>query len=173
MRARIILACVACSLSSGCASIMCSDHKTISIQSDPPGADFEIENRLGVIVVKDTTPQTVTLKRGSDWFKQAGYLIRFQKDGYEPLRTTINQGFEAGWYLGGNLIFLIAAPVGYLIVDPLTGAMWTIEDVNVKLKPSTLVKTPEGTKQISGYEAHINPRTGVVETVPVYEPDKK
>ena len=171
MRARIILACVACSLSSGCASIMCSDHKTISILSDPPGADFEVENRLGVVIIKDTTPQTITLKRGGGWFKQEGYLISFEKEGYEPLTATVDQGLETGWYLGGNFVF--GSFIGWLIIDPLTGAMWNIEDVKVKLTPSTVVNTSEGVKRISGYQAHVNPATGEIETYPIYEDEKK
>jgi hypothetical protein len=40
-----------------------------------------------------------------------------------------------GWYIGGNLVF--GGLVGWLIVDPLTGAMWTIDnnDINITMQP--------------------------------------
>lgn len=167
MKTSLFAPLVALTLCSGCASIMCSDHKTISIQSDPPGAQFEIEDHHGVIIVKERTPNTVTLDRGSGYFKQAGYLIRFEKEGYEPLRTMVNQGFETGWYWLGNFVF--GGFIGWVIVDPLTGAMWTIEDVRVSLTPAAVSETPTGPNQITGYKAHVNPTTGEIETAPVYE----
>lgn len=172
MRARIILACVACSLSSGCASIMCGDDKTINIQSDPPGANFVILRPGGDVVTQGTTPTNVTLKRGRGYFQAGDYMVRFVKEGYEDLSVPIEQGYETGWYFAGNII-VFGGLLGLVIVDPITGAMWDIKDVQASLEPSAFVETPGGTKKIAGYKAHVNPRTGVIETVPVYEPDKK
>ena len=126
----LILMLLTCS---GCSTIMCGSEKTISIQSTPVAASFEIEDASGRVIAHGVTPNTVTLKRGGGWFKQAGYTIWFERDGYEPVGLPIKQKMEVGWYLGGNAI--VGGLIGWIIVDPLTGAMWTIEDVQVYLPP--------------------------------------
>lgn len=172
MRAAILSFCLASLLCSGCASIICSDHKAVSVISDPPGAAFEIEDRSGIVIVSDRTPATITLKRGDGWFRQGGYLVHFTLDGYEPLIARVEQGVEVGWYIVGNALF--AGVIGWGLVDPATGAMWTIEDVDVKLRPQAVVETPGAARRsgIIGYKAHINPATGIMETVPIYRDDK-
>ena len=119
-------------LISGCASVMCSSEKTININSQPPDSSFVITDAIGNVIVQDTTPTNVTLKRGRGWFQAADYKITFEKEGCRQMTVPIQQGLEAGWYLGGNII--IGGLIGWLIVDPLTGAMWNIEDVNVSLQ---------------------------------------
>lgn len=117
---------------SGCASVMCGSEKTINIKSHPPESDFTITNAQGNIIVEDVTPTNVTLKRGSGWFKAGDYKVTFKKEGCKQMTVPIHQGLEAGWYIGGNI--LIGGLIGWLIVDPLTGAMYSIEDVNVSLE---------------------------------------
>jgi hypothetical protein len=55
--------------------------------------------------------------------------------GYDSHTAAIRRGVD-GWYIGGNLVF--GGLIGWLIVDPLTGAMWTLQkDVNVTLTPAS------------------------------------
>lgn len=117
---------------SGCASVMCGSEKTVNIRSHPPGTDFTIKDAKGNIIVEDVAPTNVTLKRGRGWFQAADYQITFEKEGCKKLTMPISQGLETGWYIGGNV--LIGGLIGWVIVDPLTGAMYTIEDVNVSLE---------------------------------------
>ena len=117
---------------SGCASIMCSPEKTVNITSEPPGAEFEITKPDGRSIVQGITPMNVTLKRGRGWFKAGDYTIRFVKSGYELHEVLIEQKLETGWYVGGNLV--LGGLIGWLIVDPLTGAMYNINDVHVTLR---------------------------------------
>jgi hypothetical protein len=58
------------------------------------------------------------------------------------------QGRTGGWYLGGNLLF--GGSIGYLIVDPVTGAMWTLapEDINVTLKKTGASLDSDTTLQV-------------------------
>ena len=137
MRMYVLLSVVACLcclvLFSGCASIMCGSEKTINVASYPPETKFTIKNPRGGVIVQDTTPTNVTLKRGRGWFQAGDYTVTFEKPGYKTTTVPIPQGLEVGWYLGGN--FLIGGLIGWVIVDPLTGAMWNIEDVNVSLEP--------------------------------------
>lgn len=116
---------------SGCASVMCGSEKTINIRSSP-SASFEIKDAYNNIVVEDIAPTNVTLKRGRGWFKAADYKITFRKEGCKQTTVPIQQGLEVGWYIGGNII--VGGLIGWLIVDPLTGAMWNIKDVNVSLQ---------------------------------------
>jgi len=124
-----LLFLVACT---GCASIICGSTKTITVSSNPSGANFSIQNKEGKEIHSGVTPSTVTLKRGRGYFAAGDYTISFTKAGYKPMDMPIKQGLEAGWYVLGNFVF--GGLIGWVIVDPLTGAMWTIEDINVDLK---------------------------------------
>jgi hypothetical protein len=131
MRALICLSLCFSVFVSGCASIICGSEKTVSVNSNPSGASYAIENASGHIVDKGITPSTLSLKRGRGWFKSADYKITLSKEGCKPMTFPIRQGLNAGWYLGGNLIF--GGFFGWLIIDPLTGAMWDIQNVHVNL----------------------------------------
>jgi hypothetical protein len=118
--------------SSGCASIMCGSEKTINIKSHPLESEYTITNRKGEIIAKGTTPENITLKRGSGWFKGGDYTITLEKHGYETEVKPISQGVETGWYGLGNILF--GGLIGWVIVDPLTGGMYNIRDVNISLE---------------------------------------
>jgi len=147
---------------SGCASIMCGSTKTISVNSNPTGADFSIQNKQGKEIHAGVTPSTVTLKRGRGYFAAADYTISFSKPGYKPMDMPMKQGLEAGWYFLGNLVF--GGLIGIVIVDPLTGAMWTIEDVNIDLKAGTgaWLPTPSEACIVSLAQAPLSLRPRVV-----------
>lgn len=126
----IFLAMIACP---GCASTMCGSEKTININSSPTGARFEIKSPHNYTVITGITPTNVTLQRGAGYFVAGDYSIKFHKAGYEDMKLNIQQGFETGWYFGGNL--MLGGLPGWLFVDPLTGAMWDIKDKFVVLIP--------------------------------------
>ena len=64
--------------------------------------------------------------------KEENYTVTFKKEGYDAHSATIKRGLD-GWYILGNLVF--GGVIGYLIVDPATGAMWKLEEkVSVYLK---------------------------------------
>lgn len=96
------------------------------------------------MVYSGKTPYTATLERGAGYFKSARYNVIIEKDGYNSRQLMID-GSPNGWYIGGNFIF--GGLIGWLIVDPLTGAMWTLspEFVTTDLGSKTsLLKTGEG-----------------------------
>ena len=45
-----------------------------------------------------------------------------------------------GWYIGGNI--LLGGLIGWLIVDPATGAMWTLDTKEIN---ATLAASKQGT----------------------------
>lgn len=132
--------------STGCASIIGKGSpQTVTINSNPSEASLKIENlRNGNTIYKGKTPYTATLKRGAGYFKSARYNVIIEKDGYKSRQVTI-EGSPNGWYIGGNLLF--GGLIGWLIVDPLTGAMWTLspEYINADLSSnSALLNTDKG-----------------------------
>jgi hypothetical protein len=61
-----------------------------------------------------------------DFFNSAKYTFLFQKNGYLDYRDTMSARVDS-WYFG-NLVFGGLGLFGFLIVDPLTGAMWRLDD---------------------------------------------
>jgi hypothetical protein len=122
MKRTLIASAMAIAIS-GCATIIGSTTQPVTIKSVPEGAMISITNRAGEKIHSGMTPATVTLNRGAGYFKAESYTVKFQKEGYEP-REIIVGGHVNGWYFG-NIIFggLI---IGMLIVDPLSGAMFTL-----------------------------------------------
>jgi hypothetical protein len=120
-------------VATGCASIVKGSEQKVSFKSEPSEAKVVITDvRAGKEIQVGSTPFTASLKRGAGYFKKAKYQVTFEKPGYKTEAITL-EGTPGGWYLGGNLL---VGGMGYLIVDPATGAMWTLEpnDVSVTLK---------------------------------------
>ena len=63
------------------------------------------------------------------------YNVLFEKDGFES-RTVAITSAPNGWYIAGNLLF--GGLIGWLIVDPLTGAMYNLspDQLNAELGES-------------------------------------
>ena len=123
----------------GCASIFSGSTQTLTFKSVPDTANITITNKSGEKIHTSSTPATVTLKRGNGYFKPAGYEITFSKEGFQTktvqVKATVN-----GWYIA-NIIF--GGLIGFLIVDPATGAMYTLSpsDINSVLDPAQLSTT--------------------------------
>lgn len=116
----------------GCASIVSKSEYPVSISSQPEGAKIIITNKAGQDIFLGKTPTTVTLKASRGFFKGEDYTVSFQKEGYTPHTAQIARRID-GWYIG-NVVF--GGLIGWLIVDPATGAMWTLKDLHVDLSPS-------------------------------------
>ncbi len=120
-------------LISSCASIVSKTSYPVSFNSVPVGATLTIQDRNGLVIFDGTTPATVDLESSAGFFRKAIYQVTFSKMGYEsktiPLRATID-----GWY-AGNILF--GGLIGFLFVDPATGAMFKIEEkyIDEKLIP--------------------------------------
>lgn len=132
---KTVLTAVALLILSGCASIVSNSSYPVSVNSTPTGASFTVTNRSGQQVVNGTTPEVVTLKAGSGYFKKESYTVTVSMDGYEEKTFTV-AGSMDGWYWGN---IAIGGLIGMLIVDPLTGAMFRLPDsVDVPLSDATV-----------------------------------
>jgi hypothetical protein len=125
----------------GCASIVSKSNYPVTITSNPDGANIKVVNRAGESVFVGQTPATVTLKAGAGFFKGEDYTVTFEKEGYNPHTAQVERGVD-GWYIGGN--FLFGGLIGWLIVDPATGAMWTLRNLHADLTSATSSISEEG-----------------------------
>ena len=126
----ITLSTIVLSLFAGCASIVSKSDWPVNITSQPRGASVVVKNSQGVEVFSGVTPTTVTLSSKKAYFKGESYTLMFNKDGYGTTTYELQPSMN-GWYLG-NLFF--GGLIGMLIVDPVTGAMYKLdENVDVKL----------------------------------------
>jgi hypothetical protein len=148
-RVKHVLHCVVALITvvsfAGCASIVAGSDQKISIASDPSEATVKVLDAKGMTVFDSHTPAVAILKKGDGYFKGASYRIRIEKQGYKPQEVVLQSGLNAGWYLLGNL--LIGGLIGWLIIDPLTGAMWSLspERVSTDLAANTsFLKQREG-----------------------------
>lgn len=122
------LAASVCVLS-GCASLMGDSTQMLPINSSPSDASIVITDETGAEVFRGSTPATVTLNKsdGSYWGGK-DYKVVISKPGYHPQTVPVKASPNA-WYLGGN--FLFGGLVGWFIVDPLSGKMYTLSPQNV------------------------------------------
>ncbi len=127
---------------SGCATIVSKNLYPVNISSNPTGAEISIKNSAGEVVFTGTTPSTITLKTRAGYFRGEDYSVSFKKEGFASHSAVIERGID-GFYLLGNLV--IGGLVGWVIVDPATGAMWTLNDLHIDMDP---LKSSTAHKQV-------------------------
>lgn len=130
----------------GCASIVGKSAYPVAITSQPDQADITIVDETHKTIFTGETPTTVTLNTKAGYFSGKDYTVTFTKPGYATHTAQIKRGVS-GWYIVGNLFF--GGLIGYLIVDPLTGAMWTLEEqTTATLSPQTSLQDSTATMQV-------------------------
>ena len=112
----------ACIAIGGCATIVHSGPREITVASTPAGARVSIYDRSNTLVQTNTTPFVATLSTKYGYFKGQQYRLEFELPGYSTAEVKLSSTMS-GWYLG-NLVF--GGLIGMLIVDPLTGAMFNL-----------------------------------------------
>ena len=136
----LVLMAAAMIMNSGCASIVSKSQWPVVVNSTPSGATVTVRNRSGMPIMTTTTPTTITLDSGYGFFKGANYTFQFEKEGYSSSAVTLSSKLNT-WYVCGN--FFIGGLLGWCIVDPLTGAMYKLdESVYGNLAPSSTAVKP-------------------------------
>ncbi len=114
-------------LLSSCATIVSDSKYPVMITSNPVGAKVEITDDSGMPRFSGMTPINTTLASGNGYFTRARYNVKFEKEGYAtqvvPVKASIDNWYWANFILGGV--------IGLLVVDPLTGAMFEIDEKNI------------------------------------------
>lgn len=118
-------------LSVGCASIVSDSEYPVTFNSQPSGASVTVTDENGVEVEKDVTPFTTTLSAANGYFDRMEYSATYRMPCYSTVKVPLKGGID-GWYWG-NIV--LGGVIGMLIVDPITGAMYTVaRDSSVTLK---------------------------------------
>jgi hypothetical protein len=106
------------------------------ILSSPREAEVVIYTEDGQLLQRGRTPMIAFLSRNFGYFQRPEYRIVMEKPGFERKIYYVRGRLNYTWYLGGN--FLFGGLIGYLLVDPWSGAMWTLspEEVNAVLLPT-------------------------------------
>jgi hypothetical protein len=138
---------VLCFYLSACASIVSGGPKKITINTTPAGAKVTVYDRTGKVVSTNQTPAVVSLERSHGYFKGEDYRIVIEKPGYRRTEVSV-QATINGWYFG-NLA--IGGVIGMLVVDPLTGAMYTLEPDHIE---QTLTPTERAGGTGGGHRSH-------------------
>lgn len=128
-------------LVTSCASIVSDTSYQVTIRSHPEGASFMVIDSDDDLLHQGVTPETVTLDASSGFFSKAKYKITFDKPGYAQASRSLSAKID-GWYVG-NIVF--GGLIGWLIVDPATGAMWKLpKNISATLRPlqAPLVQQP-------------------------------
>jgi hypothetical protein len=117
----VVVLVVVCS---ACATIVGQPTQTLPISSAPSEASITVVDETGVEVFKGATPTSVTLQKstGKYWGKKS-FTVTISKPGFQsqviPVTASAN-----GWYIAGNFVF--GGLIGWFIVDPLNGNMYTL-----------------------------------------------
>lgn len=120
---------------SGCSTIMRDNTQTVPIKSNVDKVNVKLINRRGQTVIESQTPLSASLKTSQEgYFNPEKYTIEATKEGYKPLKIVMDWHVSK-WYSIGNLGF--GSIIGYLIVDPITGDMYYLdEEINLNLTPT-------------------------------------
>ncbi len=145
-----LLLLICFSLTSACASIVSSGSENLTVTSSPSNAHVVIKNKEGNIVYDGTSPATIELDKSAGFFKPEEYTVDIEQEGYEK-RSNIVKMAISGWYLLGNLGF--GGFIGWLIVDPATGAMYKLDpnklniDFNAPVEEDNIENTNDEEKE--------------------------
>jgi PEGA domain len=126
-RSRFLLALIVpLTCSPGCATIVKGRYQDLTVNSNPPGATFEVDGISG------TTPAIVPVER-----KLRSHTVVITKPGYETAQIRV--GRDLNLWTAGNIIWgLFGAPIG-VGVDLINGSAYKLasNEVQVSLQPGS------------------------------------
>jgi len=95
----------------------------VTITSEPPEANVTITNLwTRRRILQATTPVVAPLARHAGYMRPARYEIVVEKPGYQLYVIILQAELEKQYF--GN--FVAGGPLGFLVIDPLTGAMYAL-----------------------------------------------
>ena len=105
-----------------CATLLSKSSYPLTVNTSPSQANITILNEKGMEIYRGVSPSKVPLKAGAGFFKKAAYQLKITKEGYEDQLIPINFKLD-NWYF----LNLLGNGIGLLIIDPMTGAMFQLE----------------------------------------------
>ena len=132
-------------LLTSCATIIKTPRQDIYIVSQPDKAKIVIYDSNNLMVWNGETPSNINLNKGNGYFKGAAYKLEISKPGFQTMTLQLKPS-TSGWYIGGN--FLVGGLIGWLVVDPITEAMWILNPKNLNIQLSKYDNQAEGLKVV-------------------------
>lgn len=114
-------------LLTGCGSIINGSTQNMTVSATPSTADIKLLSSNGAIITQSKGSLYYNLKRSDGFFSGANYNLVVSSTGYKKQIIPLTSS-ASGWYLAGNIV--LGGFIGWLIVDPATGGMWSIEAKN-------------------------------------------
>lgn len=122
---RIIILMFLGILFSGCATMRSESVYSLPVSTTPVNAEIKVIDRKGKEIISTQSPNTLVLKSSSGYFKRAEYLIEVSHSGYETKKDTLHFVLDEKYYK--NFFTSFFMPIGILLIDPISGAMWEPE----------------------------------------------
>lgn len=117
---------------SGCATYMTASRYPVTIVTTPSQAHLVLYDNEGREIFQGTTPFNLVLDAGAGYMQRGRYRLEISKEGYESRTAIIEAEMEGAYW--ANL--LLGGVIGMLMVDPVTGAMWSLDPIEtITLKP--------------------------------------
>jgi hypothetical protein len=106
-----------------CATVLQRGPEPVTITSEPPDAHVTITDlRTRQLLVRAITPVVAALARHAGYMRPARYQVVVEKPGYQPYSIVLQAELEKQYF--GNVV--AGGPLGFLVIDPLTGAMYAL-----------------------------------------------
>jgi hypothetical protein len=106
-----------------CATVLQRGPEPVTITSEPPDARVTITDlRSHQRLLQASTPVIAPLARHAGYMRPARYQVVVEKPGYQPYVLLLQAELEPKYF--GN--FVAGGPLGLLVIDPLTGAMYAL-----------------------------------------------
>ena len=118
-----------------CATIVRSKHQTVAFETNVDDVDITVRDKRGTMVFKGKAPIVLPLSAAKPgYFNAENYTIQASKQGFQP-QTLQLPAKVSGWYVLGNFFF--GGLVGWIIVDPISGDMFYLDDsVKINMQPN-------------------------------------
>ena len=131
MNKRILILLTLGVLFSGCATMRSKSIYSIPISTTPEKAMIIVTDIKGKEIISTQSPDTLVLKSSEKYFKRAEYLVEVSQGGYQTKKEPLYFVMD-GKYLQ-NVFLSFFMPIGFLLIDPVSGAMWMPEKEKIKV----------------------------------------
>ncbi|MFN4299484.1 MAG: hypothetical protein ACK4EX_07110 [Thermaurantimonas sp.] len=134
---KVVIIGVICVALQSCATLFSKSIYPVAVHSTSQNVRFEVFDRYKNRIYTGTTPETIYLPASYLPFIRQRYTVLINDPDFESAQMPVTFHID-GWYFA-NLLIPAFAPVGMLIVDPLSGCMFTLDyhcrTLNFSLKP--------------------------------------
>ena len=133
----------------GCASVFSVSEYPVHLDSVPSDMEIVVTDRNGNIEYRGQTPAIVDLDARGGYFVRETFTVELYDAGKVVGRTQIKGGIDL-WYFVNFISRPWTTLVGFFVIDPITGAMWSLD------KSVTVFRDVKTTGTISSAQQQID-----------------